>query len=185
MGLRDGIMGKFAIIAAGLLALLGSAHAEAGNKSKVKTAKLVVTKSTKHKVHTAKKRARAPGRSLVTPPLAELNEIEEGLSPFGSKFVSKRVQFAASQGPVPESYDCDGRTEETKKQEAEREALAKCEASGEKYCRVHRSVIVKNGELKCGDVPGRSCKRKEFIRGCVARAIAVGGEAPEAAAAAF
>ncbi len=166
---------------------MGSAEAEAGSKSKVKTAKLVVTKSSKakHEVQTARKRARGARRPIVTPPMAEIKEIEDGLSPFGSKFVSKRVQFAASEGPVPESYDCDGSVEEAKKQEAEREALAKCEASGEKYCRVHRSVIVKNGELKCGDVPGRACKRKEYIRGCVARAIAVGGEAPEAAAAAF
>lgn len=172
-----GFMGKFALSVAGMLVLMaagvsGEAMAKSVHSSAKKTKITAKTKKAIWVGPTRKKLSVRPNK--VTPP-EPVSEIEEGLSPFGSKFVSKRAHFAASQAPVPEEYNCDGAMEDRKKQEAEREALAKCEAAGEQNCRVHRSVILKTGELKCGDVPGRACK-KEFIRGCVARAIAVGGE---------
>lgn len=174
-----GFMGKFAFCVAGLLVLLAGGTAEIAEAKSVRSSGKKIKKAVLVK-------PRAKQARKVTPPAPGVDaSLLEGLSQFGTKFVSHRVRFAASEAPVPEEYNCDSAAEEQKRQEAEQEALAKCEASGEKHCRLHRSVIVKNGELKCGDVPGRSCKKKQYFRGCVARALAVGGEAPTSAASVF
>lgn len=184
MGLRDGVMGKFAFCVAGMLVLLAGGTSVSAEAKSVRSSGKKVTATKIKKAVWVKPRAKQPRK--VTPPAPGVDaSLLEGLSQFGTKFVSHRVRFAASEAPIPEEYDCDPAAIEQKKLEAEQEALAKCEASGEKHCRLHRSVIVKNGELKCGDVPGRSCKRKQYFRGCVARALAVGGEAPTASASVF
>lgn len=118
-------------------------------------------------------------------PVLQAEKKDNGLSPFDDKYVSKTVHFAASAAPVPEEYDCDSSQELLQMQEAESKAIAKCEANGEQHCRLHEIKIVKAGELRCQDIPGRDCGVKKFYRGCVAQAIVVGGDEPEAQASVF
>jgi hypothetical protein len=182
-----GYMGKIAFCVIGMLVLFAGGSGASAEAKELRASGKRTSSEKKKTLKTKQKLSRSGmGHQKVNPPELGIDaSLLEGLSQFGTKFVSHRVRFAASEAPVPEEYDCDPATAEVKRLEAEQEALSKCERSGEKHCRLHRSVIAKNGELKCADVPGRSCRRKEYFRGCVARALAIGGEAPTAAASAF
>jgi len=187
-----GYMGKFALGVTGLLVLLSTiTESEAKpklqsqlpsqvKKTSVRTVKAKPVKAGNSKLAAGKKHNKA----AVPEPMVDLDN--SGLSPFDDKFVSRTVHFAASTAPVGEEYDCDGAAEEQQMRQAERQAMAKCEARGEENCRLHQIKIVKKGELRCQDIPGRDCSQgKKFYRGCVAQAIVVAGEEPAATASVF
>lgn len=187
-----GYMGKFALSAAALLVLLGtivSADAKPVSKHDLATRLPSQVKKIKKATYAPKAKskarlvARKTTKTVAPEPIAQLDD--SGLSPFDDKFVSKTVYFAASTAPVPEEYDCSAEIEEKQMRQAEREAIAKCEVRGEEHCRLHQIKIVKKGELRCQDIPGRDCAQKKFYRGCVAQAIVVAGEEPAATASVF
>ncbi len=180
-------MGKFALCVAGWLLFSGTIEGKAvaadGRHSQVSASPQMAKKRIKRSKKST--RAKRNFQALSQKELVNLaRELDQDLGDTNKKFLASSVRYAASSAPVPESYDCNTEQEEQKRLEAEADAMAKCEASGEKFCRVYRSSIVKRGALRCGDVPGRSCK-KEHIRGCVARAVVVSGQAPEAQAGIF
>jgi hypothetical protein len=177
MGSGMGYMGKLMFSAAALLcvSLFGmSSVSEAKPKLQTKLpAQVKKIKIVKAKLKQVVKHKLAAAPALM----ADLDKT--GLSPFDNKYVTKTVHFAASTGELGAEFDCDGSTKEQQIRKAERDALEKCEANGEKHCRVHQSKIVKQGDLRCQDIPGRDCGQRKFYRGCVAQAIAVGGEEAE------
>ncbi len=179
-------MGKFALGVAGLLfiSIVGVAEAQPKLQTKLPS-QVKEVRATKPAEKKMAKQTKKPVKTLaiVPAPLPDLSD--SGLSSFDDKFISKTVHFAASTAPVPEDYNCDGAEEEIQMRKAESEALAKCEARGEEHCRLHQIKIVKAGELRCQDIPGRDCSEPKFYRGCVAQAIVVAGEEPEAQAGIF
>jgi hypothetical protein len=189
-GFGDGVMGKHAHSA--WVALLSFSIVGFAAEAKPKLQTKLPSEVKRVRGAKAKAKPQSLSRSIQKkqsslPPVADLipKMEDKGLSPFDDKYVSRTVHFAASAAPVPEEYDCDSLIEEKQKRQAERDALAKCESMGEKHCRLHLLEIVKKGELRCQDIPGRDCRVRKFYRGCVAQAIVVGGEEPEAQASVF
>lgn len=188
-------MGKFALGVTGLLVLFSTVTKSEAKprlalhlpsqvkKTNVKTIKAKTAKAKTAKL-TKKNRIKEDVQSRATQQAMD-DVRNSGLSQFDDKFVSTTAHFAASTAPVGEEYNCDGAAEEQQMRQAEREAMAKCEGRGEENCRLHQIKIVKKGELRCQDIPGRDCSQKKFYRGCVAQAIVVAGDDPEATASVF
>lgn len=199
MGPGVGDMGKFARgVAASLFVVLFVSGAAEARNPKLQTK--LPSEVKKVKIRAAKK-PKAPlvktvKKAVPQEEFQEFNEwlksepkttaeIDKGVSAFDDKFISKTVHFAASTAPVPEEYGCDSSIEEKQMRQAELDALAKCEADGEEHCRLHQIKIIKTGELRCEDIPGRDCGVRKFYRGCVAQAIVVGEKNPEEQASIF
>jgi hypothetical protein len=175
MGRGNGIMGKFGYW--GILVLFALfAYSTAWAKkpklarvlpSRVKTIHLVPTRASKR---VAKATAASPAGSF-SPELTT----EAAAAPYASKYFSRTVYYVRSASRLPAEYNCDEETQARKLHEAETQALEKCAAAGDP-CRIAKSVISRNDELRCRDFPGAHCPASGHFRGCVAEALALGGK---------
>jgi hypothetical protein len=98
----------------------------------------------------------------------------ESLDPSTSKYSTRSVFFWHSPYHLPATYHCDEEISETKKRDAQMQALAKCQASGNENCELSEVTIVKNGKLACSDIPGTACQPSHHYAGCVAVAVVLG-----------
>jgi hypothetical protein len=104
--------------------------------------------------------------------LAAFGEIH----PLGSRYLSRTVFFWRSAARLPASFLCDDETLALKLQEAETQAMEKCQANEERTCRLQGSKVLKQGKLNCSDIPGADCSQKNYYAGCVAVALVFGSK---------